>query len=176
MLQAEPKGKHAQFKWESTHQHAFDALTNPPILDYPKRYDTFVLATDASDTGLGAVLSTARGTAVEITVTLVAKGTDLDNATIAAAQKSDPVLHIVIQQMLHKEKPLLAGSWRKFPLKWFHQIWPILYHKVKTPTMHKEKLLLVVPTSLQKQLLKSTMLAIKVLTGPWHEYLKQLIA
>ena len=62
-------GKHAQFKWESTHQHAFDtlkhALTNPPILDYPKQQDTFVLTTDTSDTGLGAVLSTARGTVVE---------------------------------------------------------------------------------------------------------------
>ena len=72
----------------------------------------------------------------------------------------EPVLNTVIQQMSHK--PLLAGSWRKFPLKRFHQIWSqltlyqsILYRKVKTPTMHKEKLLLVAPTSLQKILLKS---------------------
>ena len=40
-------------------------LINPPILDYFIPHDTFVLTTDASDTGLGAVLSTARGTVVE---------------------------------------------------------------------------------------------------------------
>jgi len=50
-------------------------------------------------------------------VTLIAIGTDQDNAAIVAAQKSDPVLNTVIQQLSHKEKPLLAGSWRKFPLK-----------------------------------------------------------
>jgi len=253
-------GKNAQFRWESTHQHAFDtlkhALTTPPILDYPKPHDTFVLTTDASDTGLGAVLSTARGTVVEYAsrtltkaeknysttekeclaivwatqklrhylvgahfiietdhkplewleskrssharsqklerwalqlrgfdfsivyrqgsqnqhadalsrrpVTLVAIGTDLDNATITAAQRSDPVLNTVIQQISRKGKPQLAGSWRKFPLKRYHQIWSqltlhqsILYRKVKTPAMHEEKLLLVAPRSLQKQLLKN---------------------
>ena len=33
------------------------ALTSPPILDYPQKNDHFVLTTDASDTGLGAVAS-----------------------------------------------------------------------------------------------------------------------
>ena len=37
----------------------------PPLLDYPRRDDQFVLATDASDIGLGAVLSTNCGTVVE---------------------------------------------------------------------------------------------------------------
>jgi len=62
-------GKNIQFKWECTHQHAFDklkhALTYPPILNYPKQHHTFVLTTDASDTGLGAILSIARGTVDE---------------------------------------------------------------------------------------------------------------
>ena len=35
------------------------------MLDYPQRSDQFVLTTDASDVGTGAVLSTARGTVVE---------------------------------------------------------------------------------------------------------------
>ena len=57
------------FTWTPMHQQAFenlkDALVSPPILDYPKQTDTFALATDASDIGLGAVLSTSRGTVVE---------------------------------------------------------------------------------------------------------------
>ena len=55
--------------WTQTHQQAFatlkHALVSPPILDYPKQTDSFVLTTDASDVGLGAVLSTSRGTVVE---------------------------------------------------------------------------------------------------------------
>ena len=38
---------------------------SPPLLDYPLKNDQFVLTTDASDSGLGAILSTARGTVIE---------------------------------------------------------------------------------------------------------------
>jgi len=41
------------------------SLTSPPILDYPKRQDHFILTTDACDVGLGAVLSTSRQTVIE---------------------------------------------------------------------------------------------------------------
>ena len=41
------------------------ALVSPPLLDYPQRNDQFILTTDASDAGLGAVLSTTRGTVIE---------------------------------------------------------------------------------------------------------------
>ena len=51
------------------HQQAFtnlkQALVSPPILKYPKQTDCFVLTTDASDVGLGAVLLTSGGTVVE---------------------------------------------------------------------------------------------------------------
>ena len=61
--------KTAQFIWESEQQAAFTALQHalltPPLLDYPRKDDQFVLATDASDIGLGTVLSTNRGTVVE---------------------------------------------------------------------------------------------------------------
>ena len=61
--------KNAQFVWGDKQQAAFralqQALLTPPLLDYPRRDDQFVLATDASDIGLGAVLSTNRGTVVE---------------------------------------------------------------------------------------------------------------
>ena len=48
---------------------------------------------------------------------MVAIGRDLDHTMIAAAQKSDPVLHTVLQQVSCKEKPSLTGNWRKFPFK-----------------------------------------------------------
>ena len=48
------------YTWTTKYQQAFDALrnalTSPPILDYPKQSDKFVLATDASDVGIGAIL------------------------------------------------------------------------------------------------------------------------
>ena len=57
------------FKWNPEHQTAFkqlrQALVSPPILDYPQPNDHFILTTDASDVGLGAILSTARGTTKE---------------------------------------------------------------------------------------------------------------
>ena len=57
------------FSWTSEHQQAFDilcnALVSPPLLDYPTKTDQFILSTDASDSGLGAVLSTGWGTVIE---------------------------------------------------------------------------------------------------------------
>ena len=57
------------FEWEQAQQTAFNALqqalVSPRILDYPQLHDRFVLTTDASDVGLGAVLSTERGSVVE---------------------------------------------------------------------------------------------------------------
>jgi len=58
-----------KFTWNSQHQQAFDALyqalTSSPLLDYPTHHDHFVLTTDASDVGIGVILSTDRGTVVE---------------------------------------------------------------------------------------------------------------
>ena len=62
-------GHEGTFSWEKRHQEAFEtlkrALISPPILDYPRQSDKFILTTDASDVGLGAVLSTNRGTVIE---------------------------------------------------------------------------------------------------------------
>ena len=59
------------FTWEPKHEEAFvnlkKALMSPPLLDYPLKNDQFVLITDALDRGLGAILSTARGTVIEYT-------------------------------------------------------------------------------------------------------------
>jgi len=53
----------------------------------------------------------------------VAISKDLDYKTLlAAAQRSDPIFYKVIQQVSRREKLLLAGNWRKYPLKRYHQI------------------------------------------------------
>ena len=61
--------KNAQFVWGDEQQAALTALEQvlltPSLLDYPRRENQFVLATVVSDIGLGAVLSTNRGTVVE---------------------------------------------------------------------------------------------------------------
>ena len=53
--------KNSQFRWTDQCQRAFDhlkqCLTNAPVLMFPDYSKTFILDTDASDTGIGAVLS-----------------------------------------------------------------------------------------------------------------------
>lgn len=53
--------KNAKFQWTQEHQTAFEtlkkAIVQPPVLAYPDFQKTFVVATDASDKALGAVLS-----------------------------------------------------------------------------------------------------------------------
>jgi len=55
------------FSWTSVHQSAFQTLHRLLILDYPKQNDHFILTTNASDKGLGAMLSTSRQTVIEFT-------------------------------------------------------------------------------------------------------------
>lgn len=55
------KQKKEPYKWTEKHQQAFDAikvaLTSPPILAFPDYSKPFIVYTDASSNGLGAVLS-----------------------------------------------------------------------------------------------------------------------
>ena len=57
--------KHAKFRWDADCEEAFrkliDVLIDYPILAYPDFTQPFVLTTDASATGLGAVLSQGQG-------------------------------------------------------------------------------------------------------------------
>ena len=92
-------GSKVTFTWQDKHQKALEllkqALISPPVLDYPRWTDQFVLTTDDSDIGLGAVLSTARGTVVEYA-----------SRTLSAAEKNYATI----------EKECLAVVWavRKF--------------------------------------------------------------
>ena len=70
-------GNNVVFNWEEKHEKAFKALkhllSSPPVIVYPKSSDTFTLATDASDVGLGAVLSTANGAVVKYASRILTK-------------------------------------------------------------------------------------------------------
>ena len=70
-------GNNVVFNWEEKHEKAFKALkhllSSPPVIVYPKPSDTFTLATDASDVGLEAVLSTANGAVVEYASRILTK-------------------------------------------------------------------------------------------------------
>ena len=54
-------GKSVPFKWTDDCQQAFDQLrhmlVSPPILVFPDFKKLFILDTDASESGIGAVLS-----------------------------------------------------------------------------------------------------------------------
>ncbi len=56
--------------WDDDCKQAFEtlkkALVQPPVLAYPMRDGHFVLSTDASDTGKGAVLQQEQEKAVEL--------------------------------------------------------------------------------------------------------------
>lgn len=57
--------KNAHFQWHAEHQAAFNTLKHhlitAPVLGYPLDHGEMILDTDASDTGIGAVLSQMQG-------------------------------------------------------------------------------------------------------------------
>ena len=71
--------KSTKFKWTDTEQHAFDslkqALTYAPLLPYPNFNAPFILDTDASTTGLGAVLSQVDGQGRERPIAFASRST-----------------------------------------------------------------------------------------------------
>ena len=105
----------ATFQWQEEQQRAFDslkqALMSPPALDYPRQTDTFVLTTDASDTGIGAVLATARGTVVEYA-----------SRMLTAAEKKYATIEkecLAIVWAVHKLRHYLIGA--RFTLETDHK-------------------------------------------------------
>ena len=246
--------------WEKKHQEAFETLKNAlisaPILDYPRQSDKFILTTDASDVGLGAVLSTNRGTVIEYAscmlsppeknyatiekeclaivwavnkfchylvgahfpvetdhkpllwlesarssrarsqrlerwslelraynfeivhktglvnqnadalsrkpVNLVGLCSPLETCDIARAQKQDPVLVKVAEQLEAKAPSPTSREWEAYPLKRYKQIWSqltledsMICRKIKSPTMEQEKLVIVVSKSLKQVFLRN---------------------
>ena len=116
------------FTWEPKHEEAFvnlkKALVSPPLLDYPLKNDQFVLTTDASDSGLGAILSTARGTVIEYA-----------SRTLSSAEKAYATTEkecLAIVWAVHKFSHYLIGAHFLLetdhkPLKWLNTAKPLHY-------------------------------------------------
>ena len=91
---------------------------------------------------------------------LVTVESSLSPATLVQAQRSDPVLSQVINQIEANQQPQNTEQWRKFPLRRYRQLWhqpelhdSVLYCKIKHPSIAEAKLLIVAPTSLCKKFL-----------------------
>ena len=122
-------GRAVVFRWEDEQKKAFEALkgalTSPPILDYPRHTDEFILTTDASDLGLGAVLSTRRGTVVEYA-----------SRTLTSAEKNYATIEkecLAIVWAVRKYRHYLIGA--RFtletdhkPLEWLESVKPSRAH------------------------------------------------
>ena len=83
--------KNHRFQWNSDCQTAFDALksalTTSPILAYPELGAKFILDTDASDTGVGAVLSQEKG-GLEHVIAYMSKSMNSMRGPTALQEKS----------------------------------------------------------------------------------------
>ena len=104
----------------------------------------------------------------------------MEKADITRAQRLDPVLTVVLEQLRKGTPPPNPHNWMKFPLRHYKQMWSqlvlhdsILCRKVKSPIMAEDRLLIVVPHSQQKLFLTfTTILGIKALTGRWQDCLR----
>ena len=99
-------GNNTTFSWNESHQQAFDhlkqALSSPPVMSYPTKNDRFVLTTDASDDGLGAILSTHCGNIIEFA-----------SRTLTSAEKNYATIEkecLAIVWAIHKFRHYLIGA------------------------------------------------------------------
>ena len=92
-----------------------------------------------------------------IPVAVVGVNSSISMSTLAKAQLNDPVLSEVHHQLSTNCLPPATGSWTKFPLKRYRQLWSqlllqdsVICRKIKSPSKSDAKLLIVVPHSLQR--------------------------
>ena len=107
------------FRWDDACEAAFanlkEALTNAPILTYPSRNpdDQFILDTDASDVGIGAVLSQVQG-GVEQVAAYASKTLNKSQRNYCTTNKELLAVVTFVKQFRHY---LL---WRKFKIRTDH--------------------------------------------------------
>jgi len=89
-------------------------------------------------------------------VSLVAQHPSLEKADITQAQRQDPVLTVVLEQLRKGTPPPNTHDWMKFPLKRYKQMSQLVPDdsifccKVKSPITAEDRLLIVVPQSQRK--------------------------
>ena len=125
--------KNTDFKWtaECMYQHAFDALRacliSPPVLSYPDYSQQFVLDTDASDIGIGAVLSQVDATGSEVVIAYASRTLSRPEQRYCVTRKE---LLAAVKFIHHFRQYLLLG--REFTLRTDHSslVW---LHNFKEP-------------------------------------------
>ena len=110
--------KTTQFQWNDHCQRAFDhlrqCLTNAPVLIFPDYSKNFILDTDASDTGIGAVLSQLDDNNRECVVAYASRTLSKTERRYCVTRKE--LLSVVT--FIHLFRPFLLGH--KFTLRTDH--------------------------------------------------------
>ena len=110
--------KNAAFNWDKDCQSAFETLRNKlvsaPILAFPDLGRAFILDTDASDTGIGAVLSQVDDNGAEQVVAYASKSLSRAERNYCVTRKE----LLAVVYFIHNFRPYLLG--RTFTLRMDH--------------------------------------------------------
>ena len=110
--------KNAAFHWDKDCQYAFETLRNKlvsaPILEFPDLGRAFILDTDASDTGIGAVLSKVDDNGAEQVVAYASKSLSRAKRHYCVPRKE----LLAVMYFICHFRPYLLG--RKFTLRTDH--------------------------------------------------------
>ena len=110
--------KNTDFKWTVECQHAFDVLraclSSPPVLSYPDYSRRFVLDTDASDIGIGAVLSQEDATGSEVVIAYASRTLSRPEQRYCVTRKE----LLAAVEFIHHFRQYLLG--REFTLRTDH--------------------------------------------------------
>ena len=110
--------KNSNFEWTIECQHAFDklraCLVSSPVLSYPDYSRRFVLDTDASDTGIGAVLSQVKDDGSEVVTAYASRSLSRPERRYCVTRKE---LLAVVEFVYHFRHCLLG---REFTLRTDH--------------------------------------------------------
>ena len=110
--------KNAPFSWTISCQKAFDelrtCLVSSPVLSYPDYSKCFFLDTDASDTGIGAVLSQVRDDGSECVIAYASRSLSRQEQRYCVTRKE----LLAVVDFMHHFRPYLLG--REFTLRTDH--------------------------------------------------------
>jgi len=110
--------KNSNFDWNIECQNAFDklraCLISPPVLSYPDYSRRFILDTDASDVGIGAVLSQIRDDGSEVVVSYASRSLSRPEQRYCVTRKE----LLAVVEFIHHFRQYLLG--REFTLRTDH--------------------------------------------------------
>ena len=113
--------KDEEFEWTEAQQKAFDIikekLTEEPILAHPDWDKTFKLYTDASDTGLGAVLTQDDENGKERVIAYEARTLNTNEKNYPTTEKECLAVVWVVEKFCH-----YLGGWKKFKIFTDHAV------------------------------------------------------